>query len=170
MGGTPRLGHPTRFTAGTGEPAQVRPWRALALRTYVVSDAAVLPPVSINSAIQELVGRGLRSVDHIGVLLCLRDSTQSLTAGEIATATRFRESLVIDCLRELVAGRLVEHDLKTAAYTYVASADDRVAVDAIALLHTQWPETLAKLFVAGPPKPIKSFSTAFRLRIDREDK
>jgi hypothetical protein len=125
--------------------------------------------VSINSAIQGLVARGLRSVDHLVVLLALRDSTVPLTMEDLVASTNLRPADVAGCLRDLVAGRIAEHDIKASSYTYAASAEDRVAVDALALLHTQWPETLTKLFDSDPPPPIKSFSSAFRLRIDRED-
>ena len=126
--------------------------------------------MSVNSAIQGLVERGLRSVDHVAVLLCLRDSTQPLTADEIATSTKVSVSGAVECLRDLVAGGLVGHEEKTSRFGYAVSVDDRVAVDAIALLHTQWPETLTKVFASDRSRSIKSFSTAFRLRSDKDER
>lgn len=71
-------------------------------------------------------------------------------------------------LAELVGARLVQHDLRTGTFTYSASGDDRHVIDAIAVLYSQWPETLARLFYDEPPEPLRSFSRAFRLRIEKD--
>lgn len=126
--------------------------------------------MSINAALHALVHRGLRSMDHVNVLVAIREYSGEQSAAQLSGATRLAPDVVERCLGDLVGARLVEHNLRTSAYSYSASAEDRPAVDALALLFSQWPDTLARMFYPIPPKPLTSFSQAFRLRIDRKDK
>jgi hypothetical protein len=108
-------------------------------------------------------------MEHVDVLLALRDADAPITAKDVESATRHEASVVARCLADLVGANLARHDLSASTYTYSASADDRLTIDALAVLQSQWPGTLAMVFYNEPPKPLKSFSKAFRLRNDKKD-
>lgn len=98
----------------------------------------------------------------------LREVAVPRAASELAVGPSDDRSLE-QVLADLVGAELVQHDLRTGQYTYSATGDDRHAVDAVAVLYSQWPETLPMLFYNEPPKPLKSFSRAFRLRIEKDE-
>lgn len=108
-------------------------------------------------------------MEHLEVLLFLRDTNAAITANDIEGGTRLGSQIVASCLADLVGAGLARHDLNTSAYAYSASADDRLTIDSLAVLHFQWPGTIAMLFYNEPPKPLKSFSKAFRFRNDKKD-
>ena len=99
----------------------------------------------------------------------LREAAVPRTASELAAGSPSDGRSLEQVLADLVGAELAQHDLRTGQYTYSATGDDRHAVDAVAVLYSQWPDTLPMLFYNEPPKPLKSFSRAFRLRIEKDE-
>lgn len=121
-----------------------------------------LPP-----EVAELVNRHLESMDHVEVLLRLwREPERWVEAWEIAKATTVDPGRIPRCLEDLQAAALVERRDDLTYRFAPARPADRNTVELLAQMYAQRPVTLVRAIYSRPPKAIRSFADAFRLRGD----
>lgn len=125
----------------------------------------------ISKDVRTLIRERLVSMDHIEVLMRLKDADPEVqTPVQLERSTRLGPQTVSRALADLVHAGLAEQEPASNTYRYAPrAARDRAAVDEVAVLYHQRPVTLVKLVYEQPPTAVKSFADAFRLRDDRED-
>ena len=125
----------------------------------------------ISRDVRTLIRERLVSMDHVEVLMRLRDAGQDLlTPPQLERSTRLGITTVERALADLVHGGLARQEPASNAYAYAPrSARDREAVDELATLYHQRPVTLVRMIYEQPPSAVKSFADAFRLRDTPEE-
>ncbi|HEX7084236.1 MAG TPA: hypothetical protein VF186_09000 [Gaiellaceae bacterium] len=119
----------------------------------------------IPEPVQRLIGRCIRSVEQLELLLLLRhDSARSWSPEEAARQLYTAPQSAELRLGELVRARLVERD--GDRYRYAAdAATDTVVGDLERVYRTHRSRIIAMIF-DKPPAPVQAFADAFRLRRD----
>jgi hypothetical protein len=125
----------------------------------------------ITQDVRTLIRERLVSMDHVEVLMRLRDAAPDLvTVPQLERSTRLGPKTVARCLADLVHGGLARQEPASNAFAYaVQTPRDTAAVDELATLYNQRPVTLVKLIYEQPPTAVKSFADAFRLRDDTDE-
>ncbi len=116
-----------------------------------------------------LVSSHLASMDHLEVLLLLRDDApDALATSDIVERTKRPTGFIDTSVQDLVAGGLVAEDEGQGgrrAYRYDPRSESlRHAVDELALMYNERPVTLVRAIYDRVSTPVASFADAFRLR------
>ena len=124
-----------------------------------------MPNDQVSPAARELINRHLPTMDHVQVLLRLRDAPEGAHLQDLAGSLGLEARATNRALDDLVAGGLVERESHTGRYRCVPHSDaSRSALDALEVLYNKRPVTLVRLIYDRPPAALRSFSDAFRLR------
>ena len=117
-----------------------------------------LPP-----AVVHLVLHHVPSMDHVALLLALRDGPEGAqTAASLAAAARLDGAVTDRALRDLVASRLAARDAE--GFHYAPAADIRDAAEELIAMYHSKPVTLVRAIYARPTRAAQVFADAFRLR------
>lgn len=117
----------------------------------------------LPEGLRDLVNRHLSTMDHVAVLLELRErAEQPGLPADVARATRLDDAVAARVLRDLVHAHLVVRDGERVRYDPPLGV--RPAVDELAEMNRRKPVTLVKAIYARPPRAVQSFADAFRLR------
>jgi hypothetical protein len=111
-------------------------------------------------------------MDHVEVLMRLLDAAGAeLSAEEIQRLTHVSAAMVARALFELAGEGIIRKGEAPDSFRYApVNVELREAVAALATMYHQKPVTLVKLVYSQPPTPLKTFSDAFRLRDDKEQR
>ncbi|HET9683332.1 MAG TPA: hypothetical protein VFP15_04465 [Gemmatimonadaceae bacterium] len=117
----------------------------------------------LSDRVQQLVSRHMDTMDHVALLLALRENEgQSHTANELAASSRLDRDVVEKALRDLVSAHLARDE--GGRYRFAPVPDVRAAVDDLAELYRTRPVTLVRAIYDRPLRAAQSFADAFRLR------
>ena len=121
----------------------------------------------LPAEVRQLIAQHLATMEQVDVLLLLARSPEQWRSGEeIRTALRIDENgVAARTFEELRAAGLIEVDgSHPVRYRYApTNAQDRAAVELLALAYNERPVTLVRAIYARPT-PAQSFADAFRLR------
>lgn len=127
----------------------------------------------LPTGVRELVARHLASMDHVTVLLLLRQAAPGdRSASAIATELQIEPKLVTQVLRDLSASKLIRNLGGTSAGPFVFAPGSDALRETVAALEDAYnrrPVTLIRALYARPPRPVQSFADAFRLHDDPEN-
>lgn len=116
--------------------------------------------------VRELVNARLSSMDHVELLLLLRDrASDAHTLATLSAASRLDERTVSRVLDDLAGAGLLART--GDVYRFEASANDRATIAQLAELYHTRPVTLVRA-VHARPAPLTSFAQAFRSRDDTQ--
>lgn len=122
-----------------------------------MSDSAL--PVEL----QQLITRHLGTMDHVALLLVLRQHPdRTLPATELALLSRLERPVADRVLRDLVASKLVRAERD--GFQYDPAPDTSGAVAMLAEMNRTKPVTLVRAIYSRPTFVAQSFADAFRLR------
>lgn len=122
---------------------------------------------TLSPSLQLLVGHHLATMDHVALLLALREGAERAhSATELAIRTGLEEGVVKRVLDELVAAHLVGRGAD--GFRYDPARDVAPAVDELAELYRTKPVSLVRAIYERPPRAVQSFADAFRIRKEGE--
>jgi hypothetical protein len=107
----------------------------------------------LSESLQRFVDRYVKTVDHVALLLALRDQAGTAqTPTALAASTRLDRDVVNRALADLSDFHLVRREV----------------VEELAHMYRTMPVTLIRAIYARPARAATSFADAFRLRKDVE--
>ena len=122
-----------------------------------------MAPSDLSRELQQLLAEHIPSMDHVAILLALRDAPErALRAPQLTADTRLAPDVTERVLRELVASRLAERH--EDSYHYAPAAEVRVAAEELTEMYRTRPVTLVRAIYDRPARAVASFADAFRLR------
>ncbi|MGH7678083.1 MAG: hypothetical protein ACRENU_06420 [Gemmatimonadaceae bacterium] len=128
-----------------------------------------LSVASVSDSVRALIERRLPSMDHVEVLLRLREGEATLRVAEIAKLAELDDARTTLVLLDLINAGLVKHDTAGKTFRYeTADPGDREVVETLAILYHQFPMVLVKLLPPPAPSAVTDFADAFRLRPGRQ--
>jgi DNA-binding IclR family transcriptional regulator len=117
----------------------------------------------LPDGLQHLVNQHLFTMDHVAVVLELREHAERTESpDELARTCRLEPAVVERVIRDLTHSRLIRPEGDGVRYD--AAPGVRTAVDALAEMNRRKPVTLVRAIYARPPRAVQSFADAFRLR------
>jgi hypothetical protein len=125
---------------------------------------------ALPAAVQQLIARHLRSVDHVSVLLALRAAAAvgeaPIGSDDIAARVGVAAQTAAVIADELALSRLLS--AQHGRYLYAPDAELASAVDELALMYNTRPVTLVRAIYDRPASAVQDFADAFRLRTPEE--
>lgn len=117
--------------------------------------------------LQELVSRYMTTMDHVALLLALReDQSRAHESSELATSCRLDRAVADLVLRELASSNLVRAE--GSGFRYDPAPEVRPAVERLAEMYRTKPVTLVRAIYDRPARAAQTFASAFRLRKEGE--
>jgi DNA-binding IclR family transcriptional regulator len=121
----------------------------------------------LSPRLRLLVSHHLTTMDHVALLLALRDVPASAhSVEELAQRTRMDAGVVRRVLVELISARLVGG--AADAFRYDPARDVEPAIEELAELYRTRPVSLVRAIYERPSRAVQSFADAFRLRKEEE--
>jgi predicted transcriptional regulator len=107
-------------------------------------------------------------MDHLEVLLQLKDAPEPMTKVDIAKKTKRPDALIEVAVEDLCNGGLItETDGPAGVRSFKYNPQSqalRTAVEELALMYNERPVTLVRAIYDRPASPVTSFAEAFRVR------
>lgn len=126
-----------------------------------------MPERIFSPRLRLLVSHHLSTMDHVALLLALRDAPAGAHSAEaLAQRTRLDTAVVHRVLVELTSARLVGGGAD--AFRYDPPRDLEPAIGELAELYRTKPVSLVRAIYERPSRAIQSFADAFRLRKEEE--
>lgn|SRR5690242_11008115 len=117
----------------------------------------------LSEALTHLLHRHLPTMDHVSLLLALREQPQLLHApAALAVQSRLDRAVTEKVLRDLEASQLVRQE--KGEFIYAPTAVPTNAIDELAEMNRTRPVTLIRALYDRPSRAARSFADAFRLR------
>jgi hypothetical protein len=117
----------------------------------------------ISGALQDLLARHTPTMDHVAILLDLRNVPgEAHAVPDIAARTRVDPAVAERVLRDLTTSQIVSREGDT--YRYAPAAGLRDTVEYLAEMYRTRPVTLVRAIYDRPTRAAQSFADAFRLR------
>ncbi|MES2176875.1 MAG: hypothetical protein V4550_03335 [Gemmatimonadota bacterium] len=118
-----------------------------------------LPP----AALQAFIVQHMPSLDHVAVLLAMRNAPDAAhqIAG-LAVTTRLEAQVIERVARDLVSSGLLQRDGEMFRYAPVEEV--RQTIDRLADMYHRKPVTLIRALYDRPARAVQSFADAFRVR------
>ncbi len=121
----------------------------------------------LSESLQRFVDRYVKTVDHVALLLALRDQAGiAQTPTALAASTRLDRDVVNRALADLSDFHLVRRE--GGAFVYGPPEPLQSVVEELANMYRTMPVTLIRAIYARPARAATSFADAFRLRKDVE--
>ena len=120
--------------------------------------------------VRDLVNRHLPSLDHVEVLLRLRDAPDtSWSLDDLDRITRFATATTRRCLADLERAGLIRRNATDGRFQYAPhTIRDRATVDSLAVVYSERPVTLVHAIYARPARNVQTFTDAFGTRDPKE--
>lgn len=121
----------------------------------------------ISDDVREMIRRHLATMDHIELLVILRNGRDdSFSLERLAGLVRKPEELVGACLQSLTSAGLAAQ-LSDGNYRYSGREPSLDATaEGVIQLYNERPVTLVRLLYERPPTAVDTFADAFKLRHD----
>jgi len=117
----------------------------------------------LSDALRQLVNHHLLTMDHVALLLALREQPETAHApASVADRARIDRGVADRVLHELVSSHLARREGN--GFIYAAAPQMRPAVDELAEMNRTRPVTLVRAIYDRPSRAALSFADAFRLR------
>jgi CRP-like cAMP-binding protein len=117
----------------------------------------------LSEALRQLVNRHLLTMDHVALLLALREQPEiAHTPASLAERVRLERAVADSVLHDLVTAQLARPE--GDAFIYAPAPQVRPTVDELAEMNRTRPVTLVRAIYDRPSRAALSFADAFRLR------
>ena len=112
---------------------------------------------------RELIRQSLESIDHVEILLAVREHQQGMTVEELDARQRLGSRVILRCLRDLEVASLVEGNGTTWRLAALTPRQQS-AVQQLALAYHERPLLVIRALRSRPSNVLHSFADSFRLR------
>ena len=126
---------------------------------------------SLPPEVLELIARQVESMEQLETLLLLHaEPGRSFTAADIAERLTLEPASAARTADLLEGRHLLERGAAPDSWRYAAGTTFHAAVESLAHAYRTRPVTLIKAVYERPVGALRSFSEAFRIRGDRDDR